>query len=238
MLLILALLFHSQHHWFTPVGCSRMSHHRFLSLGSPEANSPRVSASPTYTCKHGLKQRWMGSLGVRGGLFRGPGEQEGPRHFLPPIYCQPHLPRMPFPGLAPTSSASDPLVPVAGRLPASRAPGDRQSLLRLSPLAARPIASSTHKSRNAGCLRDCFSGWCSTVRQQPANPASLKIYHSSAAACRPSGARPSGLSSAGHTSRPAQGSAWARDALAHVTTQSTCWPQRRSPGGRTFCLCH
>lgn len=40
VLLILALLFHSQHHWFTPIRCSRMSLHRFPPLGSPEANSP------------------------------------------------------------------------------------------------------------------------------------------------------------------------------------------------------
>lgn len=95
MLLMLALLFHSQHHWFTPIRCSRMSLHRFLSLGSPEANSPPpppASASPTYACKHGLKQRWVGSLGLRGGPFRRQEGAGGSEALSAPICCQPPPP--------------------------------------------------------------------------------------------------------------------------------------------------
>lgn len=46
VLLVLTLLFHSQHHWFTPIGSAQMSLHRFLSLGSPEANPPQCVCLP------------------------------------------------------------------------------------------------------------------------------------------------------------------------------------------------
>lgn len=180
-----------------------------------------------------------GEPGVRGGLFRrqeGAGGSEAlpAPHLLSATasrgchFRASHPPRRPAIHLCLSQDEFLPLELV----------DDRQPLLRGSPLAARSLPLPA----NAGILATRGTSFQASaagrVRQQPTHPASLTICHSSAAVCQSPGACPSGLSSVGHTSRPAQRRAWARDALAHATTQSACWPQPRSPRGRTFCLCH